>query len=136
MKLLFENWRGYLKEEKSYQILDGEDFQKQYITSEGENLSKAAFGDEDEEAIVSDISHYGDGDYWCVTDNCEEHYSENPNYLGVSYEKIPTHLKIAVGSQDAYYDNQKEIRAQADGFYDPEFDTYGLVLFQRLGEEL
>jgi hypothetical protein len=53
--------------------------------------------------------------------------------MGMSYERLPPNLRIAVGSDDAFYDNENEIRSQAEGFYDPDFDTYGLVLFQRLG---
>lgn len=111
-----------------YKIISSNDFNKLYV--EG-SLKKAQFEEDSEENIVSDIEHYGKGQYWCTTENCIEHYRENPNYIDEDEAMLPDNLKIAIGDQDSFYNYENEIKSKADAFYDPEFDTFGLVLFRK-----
>lgn len=111
-----------------YKIISSEKFNKLYVE---ESLKKASFGTKFKKDIVTDIDHYGKGQYWCASENCIEHYRENPNYIDEDEVMLPTGLKIAVGDQDAFDKYEKEIKLKADGFYDPEFDTVGLVLFRK-----
>jgi len=118
-----------LTEDKpSYNIISSEQFNKIYVE---DRLKKAYFGNKYKKNIVTDIEQYGKGDYWCVSENCIEHYRENPNYIDEDETILPTGLKIAVGNQDTFDKYEKEIKLKADGFYDPQFDTYGLVLFKK-----
>lgn len=112
----------------TYIIISSEDFNKKYVD---DSLKKAYFGTEYEEDIVTDIDHYGEGQYWCASFNCIEHYRENANYIDEKEMSLPPGLKIAIGDENDYYNYEKEIRSKADGFYNPEMDTFGLVLFNK-----
>jgi len=111
-----------------YKIISSEEFNKKYVD---DTLKKASFGTKYKKDIVTDINHYGEGQYWCASENCIEHYRENPNYIDEDEISLPSGLKIAIGDEDAFYDYENEIRKNADGFYNPEMDTYGLVLFKK-----
>lgn len=113
---------------RTYKIISSDDFNEIYVD---ESLKKAYFGNEFEQDIVTDIDHYGNGEYWCASFNCIEHYRQNPNYEYEREINLPPGLKIAIGSEDDFYEYEKEIRSKADGFYNPEMDTFGLILFNK-----
>jgi len=88
---------------------------------------------EDEEYYgVTDIQQYGDGSYFCVTENCIEHYRENVGYIDEDYFEIPNETTIAVSmDDDVIYENYEEIKKNASGFYCPTYDTYGMVIWDK-----
>lgn len=111
-----------------YKIISSDIFNKTYVD---DTLKKASFGTKYKKDIVTDIDHYGKGQYWCASENCIDHYRENPNYIDEDETTLSSGLKIAIGDQDAFDKYEKEIKLKADGFYDPESDTFGLVLFKK-----
>ena len=121
-------WKKLKETSTAPGIISSEEFNKKYVD---DTLKKASFGTKYKKDIVTDINHYGEGQYWCASENCIEHYIENPNYIDEDEISLPSGLKIAIGDEDAFYDYENEIRKNADGFYNPEMDTYGLVLFKK-----
>jgi hypothetical protein len=103
-------------------------------------LKKAYFkydSKEDEDEFgVSDINQFGvkDGSYFCTTDNCIEHYRDNPGYFG-EFDFIISDDAIIAISDDAYVmqnvEFKNEIVSKSDGFYCSSCDTYGLVMWNK-----
>jgi len=87
--------------------------------------------EEEEEYGVSDVKQYGKGSYFCTTENCKMHYSDNPGFVDSDDFVLSDDAVIAVGPEDLFYKQEEAVRAKADGFYDPERDTYGLVVWTK-----
>jgi uncharacterized protein (DUF2237 family) len=105
-----------------------------------DKLTKAHFSydsiEDEEEYGVSDINQFDveGGKYFCTTDNCTSHYRDNPGYCGEDDYELEDDTIIAVSSDDSLiYDDayKTEIMKKADGFYLPEYDTYGLVIWNK-----
>ena len=85
---------------------------------------------------VSDINQFGvvGGSYFCTTDNCIEHYRENPGYFDEDDFTINDNAIIAISEDEFIMDDEKmkkEIMSKADGFYCSPYDTYGLVIWNK-----
>lgn len=105
-----------------------------------DQLTKAYFSysstEDEEEYGVSDINQFDidGGVYFCTTDNCTSHYQDNPGYQGEDIFELDDDTIIAISTDDyiIYDDDYKtEIMKRADGFYLPEYDTYGLVIWNK-----
>ena len=105
------------------------EFCKEFCEFYPQNILKRAVLSEGNE--IDDIEQYGPGEYWCVTANCLEHYCENSYFLRVEETQMPPKLTIAVGEEYYFDEYAVELVHSYDGFYDPEYDTYGLVLFDK-----
>lgn len=105
-----------------------------------DKLTKAYFSydsiEDEQEYGVSDINQFDipDGKYFCTTDNCIWHYRDNPGYKGEDIFELDDDTIIAITDDESLiYDDlvKLEIMKSADGFYLPEFDTYGLVIWNK-----
>lgn len=128
--------RKFLNENKiSINYISGVEFKQQYCDRYNKFLWKGYFdyeNKEDEEKYgVSDINQYGYGSYFCTTFNCESHYSDNIGYIGYDEFLLSPNSKICVGDYKYFLDNEEKIRKTCDGFYDPEYDTFGLIVWNR-----
>ena len=132
---------------KSYKLFESVD-SVQYITwSEFkknpqfyDELTKAYFryssSEDEKEYGVSDINQFDipGGLYFCTTDNCTSHYQDNPGYQGEDIFDLEDETVVAISTDDyIIYDEEvkSEIMKMADGFYLPEYDTYGLVIWNK-----
>jgi len=129
--------REYLNEQtkNSINYISGGDFMEKYCDRDNKLLWKGYFEyeneDDEEEYGVSDINQYGNGSYFCTTFNCETHYSDNIGYIGSDEFLLSPNSKICVNNYDYFLDNEVEIRKLCDGFYDSEYDTFGLIIWNR-----
>ena len=127
--------REFLNENyQNVNYISGEEFIKKYNDTNG-FLWKGYFEYENEEDSeyysVGDIKQYGDGSYFCTTFNCKSHYSDNVGFIGSDEFILSNDSKICVNSYDYFLENEEYIRRNCDGFYDPEYDTFGLVLWNK-----
>lgn len=127
----------YLKLYEGFSNVDyisGKEFLQRYNDIKGV-LWKGYFdykNEEDREYYsVSDINQYGKGSYFCTTFNCKSHYSDNVGYKGYDEFILSDDAKICVNNYDFFLENEEEIRRNCDGFYDPEYDTFGLIIWNR-----
>ena len=132
----FPHWATVRAADKRVEFIKWVDFKK---TEMYDCLKKAYFSfdsKEDEmEWGVSDINQYDvdRGSYFCTTDNCITHYRDNPGYSGEDDFQLDDMTIIALSDDYAMYDEgvRDFILQRADGFYCPEFDTYGLVIWNK-----
>jgi hypothetical protein len=138
-----KNWKQFLNEEKSRKIdveyLTWNEFKKDSNLYDG-FVTKAYFRfknkKQEKEFGVSDINQFGvdGGSYFCTTDNCIEHYRENPGYFDEDDFIINDDAIIAISEDEFILDDErakKEIMKKADGFYCSPYDTYGLVIWNK-----
>jgi hypothetical protein len=138
-----KNWKQFLNEEKSRKIdveyLTWNEFKKDSNLYDG-FVTKAYFRfknkKQEKEFGVSDINQFGvdGGSYFCTTDNCIEHYRENPGYFDEDDFIINDDAIIAISEDEFILDDErakKEIMKKADGFYCSAYDTYGLVIWNK-----
>ena len=111
-----------------FRLVTSDEFKNQYCEDD-RILTKATFTEEFPDDKVTDIDEYGEGEYWCVTNSCIDHYRDNPNYYNEIKIDFPPNLKIAIGSSEDYNEYDELVRKKANGFYDPDMDSYGLILF-------
>jgi len=133
----FPDWATVKEADERVKFINWSDFKK---TEMYDCLTKAHFyydSEEDkEEWGVSDINQYGieGGSYFCTTDNCITHYRDNPGYDG-EYDFELDDMTIIALSNDEYIMQDEKVKEmilqKADGFYCPEYDTYGLVVWNR-----
>jgi len=114
---------------------DGPQFLEKYCHRRGKTLWKGSFFYQNRDDFnwegVSDIHQYGEGSYFCITSNCQDHYGNNIGYRGSDEFGLSPLSKIAVGDWEYFLDHEDEIREACDGFFDPGYDTFGLVVWNR-----
>ena len=136
-----KNWKQFLNEGKENEVifLTWMEFKKDSSLYDG-FVTKAYFSysspEDEEEYGVSDINQFEveGGSYFCTTDNCIEHYRENPGYFDEDDFVIDDDAIIAISEDEFIMDNEKmkkEIMSKADGFYCSPYDTYGLVIWNK-----
>lgn len=135
------NWKQFLNEGKRNKVifLTFMEFKNDSSLYDG-FVTKAYFkfkNKKDEKRWgVSDINQFGveEGSYFCTTDNCIEHYRENPGYFYEDDYIIDDNAIIAISDDEFIMDDKKmkkEIMSKADGFYCFPYDTYGLVIWNK-----
>ena len=123
--------------ESEYQIINGADFKRKYLTTTSGQLERANFDGQDMDSMGSVL---GRGMYFSVSQDSSEHYESDDYYVGTDYYDLLDSAKIMLVSNSDEVGSQKIEQSaknmKVDGVYDPTEGQdgnpyFGLVIYNQ-----
>lgn len=123
--------------ESEYQIINGADFKRKYLTTTSGQLERANFDGQDMDSMGSVL---GRGMYFSVSHDSSEHYESDDYYVGTDYYDLLDSAKIMLVSNSDEVGSQKIEQSaknmKVDGVYDPTEGQdgnpyFGLVIYNQ-----